>query len=753
MSNPKVLTAVPALVSGRPTRVTVTFDQLILPASGYLDPLVYQIDGGLLVEGVIDNPGDPGKSVLLTTTEQVGGRAYTLTVSSALQANAPPYEYMDTGASTVGFTGLAADGEYVVTDLVARTHPDGRSVELFWTNPEGIVPENTKITRRLRNWPLVETDASDVVYSGVALDPTNAAPTEPKYVDTGLLPVEFYYYTVMVKAPGGGITTYAIGADSRVMGLSGRGAVELASDAFLKKQVIPPNYFSQDAAPPGNGEMQRYLTLFTGFLNLLRSKTESLSLLSDWERAPFSHVTYLSRMMGFEPEGGEYDLDTPRRVLLQLWELWQRKGALPGIAQAVRALVQWETELVEFGVSEDGSGIRSFGTDDTALAPQESHTVAPTVATWGGILDPARTWADALWRGGRLLDGMGNWFDIEDNTLGTTVSFTALQSVGPWRTALTAPAIVGARQIVVTNTTGFRVGQRLQLYNSATGNAQIIDITHINTATKTLSFWNPLRFAMASGSYVLWDMRKPEASYSGTVAVGIAGEFSVTVAAGATVWPVGRWTGYVVKDAVGGFHTCTSSDAAKLYFAGDPYVWTATDTVEIARSFSAGIAQLYYKIENGYHPRLFNPTFDFTLVGTRLDPAFYLYGGSAGGGTFGACDLGIYVLGDVFGNPVPAVASRVTSVAGAVITDSSASFTANEWAGYYILPNQNYTRTFKIASNTGSTITAESDLSAFATADQPYVILTERNAARYRRLLARIRTFMGKCLNPKVLFL
>jgi hypothetical protein len=92
-------------------------------------------------------------------------------------------------------------------------------------------------------------------------------------------------------------------------------------------------------------------------------------------------------------------------------------------------------------------------------------------------------------------------------------------------------------------------------------------------------------------------------------------------------------------------------------------------------------------------------------------------------------------------------------VSGGVLTDASAGFTPNEFQGMMLIPNQNVPTMFEILSNTGTTITAAGDLTKYAVPGQAYVVLTARNAERYKRLLARINEFAGDDVCARVLFL
>lgn len=741
---PQVVSATPSLdASSRPTRVTVLFDQAMDPASGLLDPLYYSIDGGLLVSGVIYDAGLP-LQVTLITTEQVLDRQYTVTVSGAVKLTAPPFTALDPRFASASFLGLSAPSDFVVLNLRARTHPHGRKIQLFWTNPTGVT--HCRVYRRLKAWPFdLATDISTVVYDGAGIDPTNLTPNEPKVEDSGLLDDVFYYYTVVVRvAPA----SFSQTADSRTYALSGRTREDLKSTDYVWKKLVPRGVRETDLNT--SGELYRFTKILGGTTDLFRSVVRSAFYQSNWAKAAYDSVRSWSAAMGFAPEGETYDFDTPRRVLLQLRELYSKKGSLPGIVQAVNALVQWVVETEEFGLDESS---RLFGTPD--LSDYDTNSGATVSFASEKIVDSSRTWADLQWQDGRVRDGLGNWFDVVDTTAGINLILAPLPSAtSRYRTSVSVGALAGANSVVVDSVLGIVAGQRIQLLDTGLGTGQIVEVTYVDPVTNTLYFWNQLLTNFAAGTAVSWRVVKPEASFAGKTGGGSGLNTIVMGVYGAPLnWPIDRWVGLVVKDSGGGLHTVTASGAASLTFS-DGYVWAPGADFVIARSFSAGVGVPYYEVHRGYMPFLFNPLFDVGLMGTRFDPFHYFYGGRASlGGVFGPCDLGLYVDQDWLGGRVDEATSRCTSVSGGVLTDASAGFTPNEFQGMMLIPNQNVPTMFEILSNTGTTITAAGDLTKYAVPGQTYVVLTARNAERYKRLLARINEFAGDDVCARVLFL
>jgi hypothetical protein len=310
---------------------------------------------------------------------------------------------------------------------------------------------------------------------------------------------------------------------------------------------------------------------------------------------------------------------------------------------------------------------------------------------------------------------------------------------------------VGATSVVVTSTVGLLVGQRVQLYDSSTGNSQVVEITAIVPSTGTVHFWNPLLVAMTTTATLGWEIIKPEAFMRGSVPGGEpAGEITITVPTGVMRWLYGQWIGYLFKDSGGTVHVITGSDATKIYYDAAEGVIPAGN-VDIAFTFSAGTPEQRYEVfGEGHRPTMFNPRFDWELRGTRLDPFYYFASGVLPlFGNFGPCDLGVYITTA----NVCDVLSRPSGVSGSVLTDASANFTVNALAGKYLNPNQNQTRMLKIVSNTATTITVAEDIENTAVVGIPYYVMSERNKNRFQRLSVRLQEFVASGVKARVLFL
>lgn len=737
----------PFVISATPTdstHVTVTFDQTLSADNVLRDPLSYSFDGGLLATAV-EVPTTT--TVRLTTTVQVSGRRYAVTVSSGVQSALG--EYLRPSQSSSVFTGASSSGASVVTALEARTHPAGGKIELFWTNPSGS-PANCKIIRRERSWVFDESDAGTVVYSGSCPDPTNATPLVPKYVDTGLLDLTFYYYVVFVGVG----SPYASGPESRVVGFSG--AQGFDSETWIRqKGLLPRRAQWLDDRQPQAGELSKYVRLLSGWLRTMWSYQQVAGETRDAERVHYDFLLYLVQEMGWEPEGEQYDFATPRRMALMLPSIRKILGTTEGVEDAVRMLAWWSGIAQEFGVDIH---TRVFGTwveGSTLESGTISSSGAGTLTARPTTSVVSATWAVNQWSNSRLLDGMGNWLDVATST--STVLTLPFPLEGPWRTALTnGPYLAGVYEVTVASVSGLMEGQRVQLWNRALDSADVVEITQIDASTKTLHFWNATQYAHnVTDSVLTWDVSQPQAAMFGTTLGGATAGTLVPDYTGTLHWQVNQWVGFVVRDSAGTEYTVTANTADELTL--NPVAVVPSGTWRIAPVGGSSTPAARYTLYAGEWSFLFHPLFDFELTGTRLDPYQYLIGGSVSSleGAWDVRDIGIYVMRSLDATqPVYRAIGRASSLGGSTqLYDANQNWTVNQWAGYWLLANQNQTRVVKILSNDATSLTVGGDISELVVRGQAYVIFDSRQATRYDRLVRRVQEFVAEDRKVRVLFL
>lgn len=749
MTAPRLLFATPVGTDS----VLLTFDQA-MGGDARLADTSYGFDGGLRVTGVSPVSGHT-EQILLLTTPQVDSRGYIVFVSAAVTNSGG--EGVTTGQASAAFVGVSAVSEYVVRDLVARSSLEGRKINLYWNEPEGAAVQTVVIIRRERSWVFDVTDSDcTVVYNGVA----TALQSDPiggfarTFTDTGLRDMTYYYYTVAVSSSlGAALSSLTVGPESRTFALS---TSSLDSKEWLRKRgMIPRHWFTADVNAPANYTLDKILTIVGVWLDLMRSHMKAGQLQGVWTDAPFPSLADLNRSIGFEPEGESYDFDTLRRTLLQMRAIFATVGRKSAVASAVWSLVEWTADVQELGIYERS---RVFGTYNPETMMYTAQDVTVGEVAYGRASDatpqavsPANPypppWTPGQWVGGRLSDFLGNWFDILNSD---TDTIHLKVNAGTDTDLYTTTAIlIGTHTVALDSVVGIVVGQRLGIRNPSNNNTAVLAVVGVDGPTKTLTFWNTTPVVFPIGSYVTWVLPAPQLQYIGDVATGALNSLEVNLYGGTSGWAIDQWVGCSVRDSAGTVHPVTSSDSDTLYFSDGLVI--PSGIFQMAQGFVGADPTGSFQLVLGDQPTLYNPRWDRGLMGTRLDPFFYLYGGYTGRlrGAWGPCDLGVFIT-------TPAAVlykGRVEVVATTTITDTALSLTTDALIGNYLNPNQNQEKLFKIVSNTATTITVSGDVSRIAWVGQAYVVLTPRNAQRYQRLQARITEFVEDGIRPHILFL
>lgn len=749
MTAPRLLSAAPVGSDS----VLLTFDQA-MGGTALLVDSSYGFDGGLRVSGVSPVMGHT-EQVLLLTTPQVDSRGYIVFVSTAVTNSTG--EGVTLGQSSVAFVGSSSVSEYVVKDLVARSNLEGRKIDLYWNEPEGAAVQTVVIIRRERAWVFDLTDSDcTVVYNGVAaaLQSDLIGGFGRTFTDTGLRDMTYYYYTVAVSAsPAASLSSLTVGPESRTYAIS---TASLDSKEWLRRKgMIPKHWFTADMTSPANYTLDKILTITGAWLDMMRSHMKAGQLQGVWSDAPFPSLADLNRSIGFEPEGESYDFDTLRRTLLQMRAIFATLGRKSAVVAAVWSLVEWTADVQELGIYErsrvfgtynpDSIQYRALGTTVGEVGYGYASDVTPQAVSPSNPHPPP--WTPGQWTGARMVDFLGNWFDVLSNTTDTIT--TDLGSEADEAVSTTTAVVTGDHTVSLDSVVGIVVGQRVCIRNPANDTTSVLAIVAVDGPTKTLTFWNTTPVSFPLGSLVTWRILAPQLQYIGEVATGALNSLEVDLQGGTSGWAIDQWIGLVVRDSAGTLHTVTSSDSDTLYFSDGLVI--PSGIFQLAQDFIGVDPTGSFQIVLGDQPTLYNPMWDRGLMGTRFDPFFYLYGGYTGRlrGAWGPCDLGVFIT-----TPTATLyKGRVEVVVTTTITDTTLSLTVNALVGSYLNPNQSQEKLFKIVSNTATTITVSGDVSRIALVGQAYVVFTPRNAQRYQRLQARITEFVEDGIRPHILFL
>jgi len=184
------------------------------------------------------------------------------------------------------------------------------------------------------------------------------------------------------------------------------------------------------------------------------------------------------------------------------------------------------------------------------------------------------------------------------------------------------------------------------------------------------------------------------------------------------------------------------------------------DSIGLISSSSSINPKMHYKVCSGKHYFTFNGMFDERLRNTTsttsLDPFDILYGGDFGPASSsiipGAFDVILYVVDQAAENIAE---YKSTILSDEVLTCDELSLDVNCLIDYYINPNRNQSKLFKIISNTDNTITVEegSKLTAVANQGQNFFVLSPMNARRYQALVNTINMFLPEGVHAFVYFL
>ena len=716
--------------------VDLVFSNAILVEPSVLSPGSYALTGGLVVTGVQQTASNV---IRLSTTVQTVAVVYTVTVNPTFKDI-----YGQTISTNVASWTAVADSDVVVTtNLSARTNCIGKRIDLAWSNPVGTL--HVKILRRLRSWPFDLTDSATVLYDGAAIS---------EFQDTSdLQPQTYYYYLVLVSASPSP-TRYDITEQSKTFALS----IDVFDSKDWLKKNTPTDAWRKDAIPVlqggGGGFLDKWYAVMACWLNLQRGFMRAQRLIADPDNAPYHVLPALNNALGIDPEGDSYDYDIVRRPLTSLAYVYKRKGTCPGIVETVRMFTKWDATCLEFGFNNCRGGASNLRTWDGISSNDFGDlTVGPSVTAADGtatLTDGAHSWIDDLWLEGTLRGPIGDVACVKTN-VGNVVAIKPPPGV----TTLAAGAAAGATSFSVTSSVGLVPGMSVQITNttpvSGVYASEIVDIFTIPTpgSPATVNLSQALQNTYAAGSRVTIGksiMRTVYRGYSGTT----SGSFTLTDPR--AKFTENQWSGYYVKDSAGNVAPIVHNNGTTLE-VGTPS--PAAGAYTIAKKFVSGTPHLVYKISNGVHSTIFEPTLDLEERGTLYDPFNRLYSGSASLaallGAFGPSDVGVLIQGNV-----PLIKGLAVGAAGAVLTldPSQPAPTANQLVGNWLNPNQNQRQMFKIVSNSTTQVYVEGDISSLTVPGQAYYVLTPRDKNRFQRISSRLQNeFTDTDVNVFVLFL
>jgi hypothetical protein len=635
----------------------------------------------------------------------------------------------DTAALSGDFTFSFVSPQEHISDLKAKTWCEGKRIDLSWANPTGTVPAiaQMRIVRSQYSYLTSYDEPGDEIYIGTAIEAfIDGVYTGPITTsNTALDEDKFYYYTIFMSYDvTAGPTRIWIRIDpspDHVEGLS-------IKDYFAKEGhyvygLLPRAYRRRDSEPERGADRYRlrnYCLFLQCGINMYRGWMEGMLRLRDPDTGPAGRLGVASNQLGLLSASAwdlgigtesSFDAGVLRRIALGIIGVYKKKGTCPGLVSLAKVMTTWDTrcdEMIEpvCGINRifrlwDGESYFGFVNDEIAADPNYTPpgTVVIDSTVAGQLTIPKVDVVDA--------GGTGSALPLTSSAIPTAVS--ALTDLGDFACIDDVDEVGADYVITFTDPTAFL---RCEIVGAGTGGVGTFQITSIDTTSYPWQFPTPL----------------VEPLYG-----------------------INAFKGKKLQDSTGAIHDVlsnvgTTGGVTDLVLATNP----ATGAFSIAEDFGAG-GGTFATREPHLNLRFIVGESSFTadtIWDTRLlnelafGPWSLITGlGSIGGlsATPGPADVILWVANQ------HNVLSRSTAIESNVLTDTTQTWTTNEWAGYYLLPNWGTSKLYKIVGNIATELyvtVSGGGLETVATAGTYFVILTDENAARYQRLTRLLTNFV-----------
>ena len=604
-----------------------------------------------------------------------------------------------------------------VSNLTAKTWPDGKRIDLSWTLPAGAV--GVKIRRSSLGYPRYIDDPGQDIYSGAAI----SAFVDGVYTGSDRLSSNkdlaentFYYYTVFV-AFDAAMVSWTATLSAEIQGLSIKDYY--TQDGDYVYNLLPKEVRHQDGLTSrgvNQYDMQKYCRVIQAGVNLHRGWFESLLHMRDPDLMPAGRTGDGGNNYGILgaqlwdyglPAGLALDAATMRKLALALVTLYENKGHCANLVTLAKTVTTWDvvcSEMVEslcgvlhLAYTWDTSSYITEVNSALSLANDANASVMGqvTIPTAGMIIPGSAAAAlPALPVPAYIIDGMG--------------TFACIASV--------AAASGGNQVITFTDPHAF-------LRKEITGQGNYLGTGY--------NYWRT----------TAWD---PQANH-----------WQFPFPAAGPMLANNAFVGYTFMDSAGNRFTITSL----TYGGAFPTMTLSGVPVDgafaIAPAFAPGgtfaTRQPIFsaKIYTGEFTLTYDPRWDPRLNDeTYVGPWSLISSFSSAQSSYWAPTPNDVVL--VSNNGV-GDQGKSTSVERRAITDTSVGgsrpWGTGVWTGYYLLPDWNQNRLFRITGNEGQTIfvaVAEGapGLDVCSHPGSHYAILSEKDAIRYTNLVAMLPSFI-----------
>lgn len=664
------------------------------------------------------------------TTNADGSRTFTITTHPDIATLAGTVTvYAKDIAGRVGYFSFVFGVLHeTVSNFVARTWCGGKRIDLTWDMPAGATA--MYLVRSSQGYSRFMSDQHEVLYTGVPIEAfvdgkytaeevANGKNTE-ETSDEDLEENKFYYYSIFYTFNN---TDLIHTLPAECQGLSIKDYYAAEGDYVYN--LLPREVRRADAAETRGTkryEMRDYCRVIQCGVNLYRGMIESTLHLRDPDAMPAGRIGDTENNYGILsaqlwdyglPAGRSLDANTLRRLALSLVGLYRKKGTCPNLVDLTKVLCTWDARCDEQIEPVCGVAHLFHLWDAEAEIKQFKAAVDAdfTLAAGSVTFSTARFFkADGATANGALDENPAPGFILD--ALGT---FACVDSVA-------APG--GGNQVVSFEDAAATL--RKEIVVTGTGSLNQFVITAVDT-----------------GSYP-WQYPSPAAE---------------------PVWGPNAFLGLKIRDSADATFTITGSAATDettgetvITVSGTPASGDASiawDFDPADATYAGRLPLLHCKLYIGEFSLTYNPLWDYRLKAeTKKGPWTLLTALSSTLGPGWAPTPSDVV---VIAQNVHEDKGVATDVYGHYLKDSTKTWVANAWKGYYLLPDWNQPKIFRIAGNTPTEVSVElpvgaGDLDTLAQAGSNYVILTEQDAIRFTNLYSLLPSFLPMEIRPLIKF-
>jgi hypothetical protein len=603
--------------------------------------------------------------------------------------------------------GLATQSS-IIDVMRAISWCDGKRIDLLWSNPTGVT--QVRLRRSQYSFCKFVDDPGTDIYLGVPITgyvdgpgpvPSNYPPGSPQ----SIVPLDenrFYYYTLFLAYETAPPYTWIWTAGGQVEGLSIKDY--FSRYGYYVYEWLPRTYKERDGDPTRGADqfkLRDYCFVLQCQVNIFRGWLEGLLLLRDPDLMPAGRLgealnqtgilQALSWDLGMPPEKS-FDAGVLRRIAIGLIAVYKVKGTCPGLVALTKLFATWDSTCDEIITPLCGVD-RIFtlwnGTskiNDIVVAASGNN---PTLAIGSFTYKTSTLF---------MADGI-----TPDTVPGTdvgvpTVAFV-LDAMGTFACVSTVLDPVAGAQTINFESAGAQL--RSSITGSGSGIAGQFSITSVDTTSYPWQFPSP----------------------------AVPPKFDINA-----------WGGYHLKDSAGNIFPITSSvattgGATVLNVTGSP----ASGAFTLALSFDPGtkLPLFWARLYTGEFSLLYDPKWDLRLA-NQSQPGPFSYMTGLGATTINPAPTPADVI--IWVENVANLIGTTTGVSATTVTDSTKTWTINQWAGYYVIPNWDQSTIFRIVGNNATQLTVlvpsnSGGPNSVALAGTVYVILTEENALKYSRLV------------------